>query len=301
MSISLISNFNINQNAPIDSRLVVTNSAARDAIAYKYDGLTVFKTDDRTSWIYNAVTGTWSSNSSSGGNGIYGGNGSLIGDTVVYTGSFSTTVLSAAKKFIISASSSTSAIYYSSYFNRNNTGTPGWQNIEYRMQYSHDSSTSDIAYITMNPNPPDGTSFGGIDFGTSNTRRFTITSNGIVRLWSPTYSADLRTNSLTANRTYNLPNNSGTLTLASDLASATASIYAAMNNLSYKDDFSGPKTSSFTVGTRSEFYILNSGSGVISFTVISFTGLSQSPEFNITNQVPSTGSPDSKMETNSPT
>ena len=35
MSISIISNFNLNQNVPLDYRIVAVNSAAKDAISYK--------------------------------------------------------------------------------------------------------------------------------------------------------------------------------------------------------------------------------------------------------------------------
>lgn len=229
MSIPLLTNFTINQNAPIDSRLVVTSSSARDSITYKYDGLTVFKTDDRTSWTYNAITATWSQNSGSGVSGIYGGSGTLIGDTYVFTGLVSNSAGSSSKKFILSASSSPSNnIYFSSYFNRTVFGST-WPSVEYRMQYSYDSNTSNNVFISMNPLEPIANLSGGIDIGTSNVRRFTITSNGIVRLWSPTYSSDFNTSNLTANRTYNLPNNSGTLALTSDvnLISATVSLLSA--------------------------------------------------------------------------
>ena len=78
MSIPLITNFTINQNAPIDDRIVVANSSLRDAITYKYDGLTVFQIDTRTSWTWNATSATWSYNVA--GNGIYAGSGSIVGN-----------------------------------------------------------------------------------------------------------------------------------------------------------------------------------------------------------------------------
>ena len=43
--ISIITNFDVNQNIPIDSRLVATSSSERDAINYKYDGMKVYQTD----------------------------------------------------------------------------------------------------------------------------------------------------------------------------------------------------------------------------------------------------------------
>lgn len=229
MSIPLLTNFTINQNAPIDSRLVVTSSSARDSITYKYDGLTIFKTDDRTSWTYNAITATWSQNLGSGGSGIYGGSGALIGDTYVFTGPVSNSAGSSSKKFILSASSSPSNnIYFSSYFNRTVFGST-WPSVEYRMQYSYDSNTSNNVFISMNPLEPIANLSGGIDIGTSNVRRFTITSNGIVRLWSPTYSSDFNTSNLTANRTYNLPNNSGTLALLSDIPTSSVTSFYEVN------------------------------------------------------------------------
>jgi hypothetical protein len=209
MSISLLTNFTVNQAAPIDDRLVVTNSSARDAIVYKYDGLTVFKTDDRTNWTWNESSATWSSNVSGGGNGIYGGSGALLGDTNVYTGGISDTSASVANKFIMSASASTSGVYFTNYFYRNTFGTD-WTNVEYRIQYSHDSNTSDISYISFNGYD---TSSSGIVFVTGNKNRMTITNNGTLRLWSPTYSADFNTSYLTANKTFYLPNTTNTTSI----------------------------------------------------------------------------------------
>jgi hypothetical protein len=221
MSIPLITNFTINQNSPIDDRLVVTNSSSRDSIVYKYDGLTIFKTDDRTNWIYNANSATWSNILF--GNGIYGGNGALNGDTYIFTGNMPNTSGSISNRLILSASSSVSGIYFSSYFNRTVFGSD-WQNVQYIMQYSHDSNSNNNAYISFNPSDPFGLSIGGIDFGTSNTRRFTITNNGIIRLWSPTYSIDLNSSNIMANNIYYLPNKTGTLAMTSDVNTLAATV-----------------------------------------------------------------------------
>ena len=43
--ISIISNFDVNQSVPIDSRLVATSSTERNAIQYKYAGLKVYQVD----------------------------------------------------------------------------------------------------------------------------------------------------------------------------------------------------------------------------------------------------------------
>ena len=53
MGIPLIDNLIINSNIPIDSRIIASSSTERDAIEYKYDGLTVFEIDSRTSYIWN--------------------------------------------------------------------------------------------------------------------------------------------------------------------------------------------------------------------------------------------------------
>ena len=53
MPISLIDNFKINTNLPIDGRTIATNSTDRDSIRYKYDGLKVFQSDTRLTYVWN--------------------------------------------------------------------------------------------------------------------------------------------------------------------------------------------------------------------------------------------------------
>ena len=53
MAIPIIDNFKLNSNLPIETRIVASNSTARDAIEYKYDGLKVFDLDTRITWIWN--------------------------------------------------------------------------------------------------------------------------------------------------------------------------------------------------------------------------------------------------------
>jgi hypothetical protein len=60
MAIPLIDNFNINTTKPIDSRMVVSNSTERINIQFKYDGLKVFQTDNRITYVWNDTTNTWS-------------------------------------------------------------------------------------------------------------------------------------------------------------------------------------------------------------------------------------------------
>lgn len=59
MPISLIDNFNINTQLPIDGRMVASNSTIRDAISYKYDGMKVFLLSDRKTYIWNQGSSSW--------------------------------------------------------------------------------------------------------------------------------------------------------------------------------------------------------------------------------------------------
>lgn len=59
MPIVVIDNFAINKTAPIDSRMVATNSTDRSNIQYKYDGMQVFQTDNRTKYTWNASFSYW--------------------------------------------------------------------------------------------------------------------------------------------------------------------------------------------------------------------------------------------------
>lgn len=79
--ISILTNFDVNYAGPIDSRLVATSSTARYSLSPLYEGLKVYQTDDKKTYVWNGTT--WSAE----GSGIYGGSGSLIGDTVVSLGS----------------------------------------------------------------------------------------------------------------------------------------------------------------------------------------------------------------------
>ena len=59
MAISLIDNFNINTTKPIDSRMVVDNSTQRTSIQFKYNGLKVFQTDNRITYVWNSILNIW--------------------------------------------------------------------------------------------------------------------------------------------------------------------------------------------------------------------------------------------------
>jgi hypothetical protein len=64
MSIKIVDGFDVISNVPIDSRIVASNSAIRDAIEYKYDGLKVFVIDDRFTYVWNDSTSSWGLDSS---------------------------------------------------------------------------------------------------------------------------------------------------------------------------------------------------------------------------------------------
>ena len=74
MAINIIDSFYIGSSIPIDNRIVATNSTVRNNIQYVYDGLKVFQTDTRQTWIWNAGTSTWDleGNSSISGSGVSG-------------------------------------------------------------------------------------------------------------------------------------------------------------------------------------------------------------------------------------
>lgn len=61
MPFNVIDGFNINASAPVDTRIVVPTLSARDAIQYKYNGLTVFVTHpgNRRTYVYNSTTLDW--------------------------------------------------------------------------------------------------------------------------------------------------------------------------------------------------------------------------------------------------
>ena len=59
MAINITDGFNLQYSAPIDYRIVASGSSARTAIVYKYNGLKVFDTSDRITYVWNSVTSSW--------------------------------------------------------------------------------------------------------------------------------------------------------------------------------------------------------------------------------------------------
>jgi hypothetical protein len=59
MPINIADQFKVNVSLPVDSRIVASGSN-KDLIQFKYDGLRVFDTSNRTTYIWNAITSTFS-------------------------------------------------------------------------------------------------------------------------------------------------------------------------------------------------------------------------------------------------
>lgn len=57
--ISIIDGFELNASTPIDLRIVVADTTAKNAITYKYDGLRVFQLDSRLAYVWNDGGSTW--------------------------------------------------------------------------------------------------------------------------------------------------------------------------------------------------------------------------------------------------
>lgn len=92
MPIVVIDKFQVNSPDPVDSRMVATSSAVRESITYKYDGLKVFQTDDRLTYVWNETSATWSIDTTGNvsGSGTAGyipkwDDTTIIGDSMIYT------------------------------------------------------------------------------------------------------------------------------------------------------------------------------------------------------------------------
>ena len=213
--IPIISNFDVSSYAPIDSRIVVTNSTARTSLSYLYDGLKVYQTDTKVTWVYKGSLGWFVD-----GNGIYGGSGSLIGDTTVNIGSIGTTSGSQSYAFRLTTSTGGLNPYFSTTFKRNNSGSD-WTGVEVTTAYSNDTAGTGItalSWVTYNASDTISgpSTYGNIEYYVNTSKTLTIAKN-VLRLWNPTHSATIQLASLTTNRTYNLPNQGGTFAMTSDI------------------------------------------------------------------------------------
>ena len=137
--ISLTGNFELNIAAPIDNRLVASNSTVRDAIEFKYIGLKVFDLSDgrtyvwgtNSSWLVdggNAVTGA------SQAGGIYGGSGSLPDDVIVDFGLMGTVQDDKSKKLTFKTYDSDEESRIDSYFYRRST-SGSYTEMSYRIDH----------------------------------------------------------------------------------------------------------------------------------------------------------------------
>lgn len=167
--ISIISNFDVNQSVPIDSRLVATSSTELNAIQYKYAGLKVYQVDINRTFTWNGYS--WDVE----GSGIYGGSGSLVSDTIVDFGTVSVPFTDRSEELAFVSSNPSVSIPTKNYlvngFYRH-TSEPAteFKGVEYRHQLKYlDSSSAvvDSAYIAFNPmRSGTDTQHGGIAFHT---------------------------------------------------------------------------------------------------------------------------------------
>jgi hypothetical protein len=150
--ISIISSFDVKEERPIDSRLVATNSTARENTPYKYEGLKVYQTDNRLTYTYIGGN-TWIVEERGG---IYGGSGSLVGDTFVNFGTISNTVGNESNDLVwrsASADNTVSYLYNNFYRHTSESSPFGYRGTEFRQQfkYFNGSNLIDSAYISFNP------------------------------------------------------------------------------------------------------------------------------------------------------
>ena len=95
MAINIIDGFFIGSSSAVDSRFSVPTTTDRDNILYKYDGLKVFVSADRFTYVWNSDTVSWDvDGSGTSGSGQEGyitrwSNSSTIGTSSIYmTASF---------------------------------------------------------------------------------------------------------------------------------------------------------------------------------------------------------------------
>jgi len=177
------SNYDVNQSIPLDSRLVATSSVSRYSITWKYEGMKVYQTDNKKTYLWDGAT--WSQESG----GIYGGSGSLAGDTYVDTGVVGATLNNKSNILFLSSTSGSSNISISSQFNRHTTtGSPDWTTVEVKNQFrwkTSGGSWTDGPYISYNPSDTNGNE-GGLAFGTGDgsavsvAERMRITPSGAI-------------------------------------------------------------------------------------------------------------------------
>lgn len=71
MPTQIIDGFKLSSSTPIDSRMVASGSIARNSIQYKYEGLKVYDTSDKITYVWSGTD--WSVDGGAGGAGSAGG------------------------------------------------------------------------------------------------------------------------------------------------------------------------------------------------------------------------------------
>ena len=138
MAIQIITNFDVNAPAPIDGRNVVEDISARNAIEFKYIGLKTFVLSEGVTYVYG-TNSEWivdgGSSTNTGGNGIYGGSGSLPGDVKVFFGTVSNNIENRSNYLYFETDGQTDGdkSYLYNYGYRKNTGTD-YDTMSYRTE-----------------------------------------------------------------------------------------------------------------------------------------------------------------------
>lgn len=202
MPIPIITNFSVNAYAPIDDRMIATSSAALNNIHFKYEGLTVYRTDTKLNYVYTSTGWQVASN------GIYGGNGKLGNSTTTVDFGTVSTTLNANSSYLsfngFSKADGNAYVRLENYFYRNKVDDNGLpETVSYRTQFRaidlDEGSDLPGPYIIFNPPNPIFTSRkgGGISFGTMNpndsnslNERLRLEGTGLVRFKLNTSTSD---------------------------------------------------------------------------------------------------------------
>lgn len=207
VGISVISNFEINGSFPIDSRLIATNLTERDSISYKYDGLKVYITEDKKTYTWDGSD--WIEDM----NGIYGGSGSLVNNTIVNMGNDSSF---GSQSYYLNMSSNygilNRIVDSLSVFKKYSTKLKFVKNLsDYTTILSCQSFTHENILFSIN-----------------NKDKFGITSSGIMifnEYSNLTYSSTITFNSSFINNvTYSLPLIGGTFAMTDQLSQNTLNL-----------------------------------------------------------------------------
>jgi len=153
MPISIQTNFDVSTNYPIDSRLVATDSTARDAISYKYIGLKVYDLSDGLTYVWS--TGDiWKIDGVGGLNGIYSGSGSIPTNVGISLGTVSNNLDDRSNelyKYSTTLLGNKSYIY--DYFYRRQAGDD-YDTVAFRTEHKLNDGTLQGPFIEFNGKEP---------------------------------------------------------------------------------------------------------------------------------------------------